>query len=425
MMRYDAPMRKGYMNLGIVSLSMDVSRWKYVIAAMVVNLCLGAVYAFSIFISPFEEEFGWRRTETTTAFTIALLTFALSMIPAGKLQDEKGPRITVGIGGFLLGLGMILSSCTNSLLWLYVNYGLLVGLGIGFAYGAPIATCNKWFPDKKGLVTGLVVFGFGGGAIIFAPLWSFLIGVYGWRQTFIFTGIIFMALTLSSAKILKNPPADYKVEGRPYIAAVRSNAAENIFETSEMLKTSRFILLWLSYWFGTAAGLMIIGQAKQVAMELAGMIDPQASTIVSILGGSNALGRIFWGLLGDKIGRVKALTIDFLACSIALLIISGLFFIQPLFIISIMIIGMCFGGFLAIYPAITSDYYGSKNLGVNYGIMFTAYGAGSFFGPIMASYSKDFCGSYLPAFHVSAALAAFAMLLTFPLLREKSGKRKT
>lgn len=403
---------------------MGVSRWKHVAAAIVINLCLGAVYAFSIIISPFEEEFGWRRTETTTAFTIALLTFALSMIPAGKLQDKKGPRVTVGIGGFLLGLGMILSSYTNSLSWLYVSYGLLVGLGIGFSYGAPIAACNKWFPDKKGLVTGLVVFGFGGGAIIFAPLWSFLIGSYGWRQTFILTGLIFMVLTLSSAQILRNPPAGYKIEGRPYVA-VMSNAAEDIFEPAQMLKTSRFPILWLSYCFGTAVGLMTIGQAKQLAVELAGMIDPQASIIVSALGGSNALGRIFWGLLGDKIGREKALAIDFLACLIALLIISGLCFIQPLFVISIMIIGSCFGGFLAIYPAITSDHYGSKNMGVNYGIMFTAYGAGSVLGPIMASYSKDFHGSYLPAFHVSAVLAAFAMLLTFPLLHEKSGKRKT
>ncbi|MEM2913014.1 MAG: MFS transporter [Candidatus Bathyarchaeia archaeon] len=331
-------MRKGYINLGIVPLTMDVSRWKHVAAAIVINLCLGAVYAFSIIISPFEGEFGWRRTETTTAFTIALLTFALSMIPAGKLQDKKGPRITVGIGSFLLGLGMILSSYTNSLSWLYMNYGLLVGLGIGFAYGAPIAACNKWFPDKKGLL---------------------------------------------------------------------------------------FSLLWLSYCFGTAVGLMTIGQAKQVAVELAGMIDPQASIIVSALGGSNALGRIFWGLLGDKIGREKALTIDFLACFMALLIMSGLCFIQPLFVISIMVIGSCFGGFLAIYPAIISDNYESKNMGVNYGIMFTAFGAGSILGPIMASYSKDFHGSYLPAFHISAVLTALAMPLTFPLLHEKSGRRKT
>jgi OFA family oxalate/formate antiporter-like MFS transporter len=394
---------------------MDVSRWKYVFAAIIVNLCIGAVYSLSIIISTFEKELVWNRIETTPAFTIALLTFALSMIPAGKLQDEKGPRITVSIGGFLLSLGMILSSYTNSLLWLYVNYGLLVGLGIGFAYGAPIATCNKWFPDKRGLATGLVVFGFGGGAIIFAPLWSFLIDTYGWRQTFILTGIIFMALTLSSAQILRNPPADYKPRGRTRIAAVSSAAKAN-FKPAEMFRTKQFPLLWLSYWFGTATGLMTIGQAKQVAMELAGMIDSQASMIVSALGGSNALGRIFWGSLGDKIGREKTLTINFLTCLTALLIISCLFFIQPLFVISIMMIGLCFGGFLALYPAITSDYYGSKNLGVNYGIMFTAYGAGSILGPIMASYSRDFYGSYLPAFHVSAMLAALAMLLTFPLI---------
>jgi len=129
---------------------MKYSRWKYLAAAIIINLCLGAVYAFSILIPPLESEFKWKRSETITAFTIALLAFALSMTPAGRLQDRRGPRTAASIGGLLLGLGMILASYTNSLVWLYMSYGLLVGLGIGFAYGAPIATCSKWFPDKRG-----------------------------------------------------------------------------------------------------------------------------------------------------------------------------------------------------------------------------------------------------------------------------------
>jgi len=162
-------------------------RWIYILASTMINLCLGAVYAFSILVPPLEAEFGWERIETSPAFTIALLTFALSMVPAGKFQDRKGPRAAASIGGALLGLGMVLSSYTSSLSWLYVSYGLIVGLGIGFAYGAPIATCSKWFPERKGLATGLVVFGFGGGSIIFAPLWTYFIEYFGWRNTFLLT----------------------------------------------------------------------------------------------------------------------------------------------------------------------------------------------------------------------------------------------
>jgi OFA family oxalate/formate antiporter-like MFS transporter len=392
-----------------------VARWKYVGAAVVINLCLGAVYAFSILVPPLEAAFHWTRIETSPAFTIALLTFALSMIPAGRLQDKKGPRTVVTIGGVLIGLGMILSSYTTSLLWLYVSYGILLGLGIGFAYGAPIATCSKWFPDKKGLITGMVVFGFGGGAILFAPLWTFLINNYSWQYNFLVSGLLFMVLTITSAQILRNPPKDYVPAG--WSPPEKSKVTKD-FEPMAMVKTLPFILIWVSYWFGTNAGLMTISQAKQVAKEIAKMDDLQATFAVSILGGFNALGRILWGFIGDKIGREKALTIGFLACAVALLILSVV--TEPtVFLIGLCLIGLCFGGFLALYPALTSDYYGSKNLGVNYGLVFTAYGAGSVLGPIMASYFRTYQGSYLPAFYISIVLALLGMVLIL-FLRKKA-----
>lgn len=388
------------------------------VAAIIINLCLGAVYAFSILIPPLESEFNWKRSETITAFTIALLVFALSMTPAGRLQDRRGPRTAASIGGLLLGLGMILASYTNSLMWLYISYGLLIGLGIGFAYGAPIATCSKWFPDKRGLATGFVVFGFGGGSIIFAPLWNFLIGRYGWRITFLLTGVIFMALTLSSAQILRNPPKDYRPEG--WNPTAKNVTISVDVEPFEMVKTLKFIMLWLSYWFGTTAGLMVISQLKQVAMELSEIESNQASLLVSLLGAFNALGRIFWGFVGDKISREKALTLTFLTCLMALLMISGVYFIQLIFTLGVLLIGLCFGGLLALYPAITSDYYGNRNLGANYGIMFSAYGAGSILGPIMASYFRDLQGSYLPAFYISTILIVVAIFLVlFILLKKK------
>jgi OFA family oxalate/formate antiporter-like MFS transporter len=385
------------------------SRWNYVAAAVVINLCLGAVYAFSILVPPLEAEFGWTRIETSPAFTIALVAFALTMIPAGRIQDERGPRIVATVGGALIGLGMVLSSYTDSLMWLYVSYGMLLGLGTGFAYGAPIATCTKWFPDKKGLVTGLVVFGFGGGAIIFAPLWAYLIEAYDWRFNFLFTGLLFTVLIIISAQILKNPSKDYKPAG--WTAPVKSLKPKADYGSAEMIKTVSFILIWVSYWFGTTAGLMTISQAKLIAMELAGMDSIQASLAVSILGAFNALGRLLWGFLGDRIGREKALTASFLACAAALFVLSTMF--EPvMFVAGMSLLGLCFGGFLALYPALTSDYYGSKNLGINYGLVFTAYGAGSVLGPIMASYFRTYDGTYLPAFYISIVLALLGVVLT-------------
>jgi len=395
------------------------NRWFIVIASIIIQMCLGAVYAFSVLVPPLENEFNWTRIETSPAFTIALLVFALSMIPAGKLQDKKGPRLAATMGGLALGIGMVLSSFTTSLVWLYLSYGVIGGLGIGLTYVTPITTCTKWFPDKKGLVSGLAVFGFGAGSIIFAPLWTFLIGALGWRTTFLVTGIIFSLLVIPAAQILKNPQQGYLPPNWTPTAKTRTSKDVG---SRKMLKSIRFFLIWSSYWFGTTAGLMVIGSAKQSSMELALLDSFQASLIVSLLGLFNAIGRIIWGFLGDRIGRENVLTIIFAICSGGLLLAAAVN-AAPIFVLGIFMIGLSFGGFLAIYPALTSDYYGTRNLGINYGIIFTAYGAGAVLGPIMAGYFKTFANSYTPPFYIAAILAIVGiglstLLKRFPMTKE-------
>lgn len=391
-------------------------RWIIVVAAIVVQMCLGAVYAFSVLVPPLEEEFGWKRIETSPAFTIALLVFALSMIPAGRFQDKRGPRLVATVGGIMLGLGMVLSSFTTSLIWLYISYGLFGGLGIGLAYVTPITTCVKWFPDKKGLITGLAVFGFGAGSIVFSPLWTFLIGYMGWRNTFLATGVLFVLLVIPFAQLLRNPAEGYCPEG--WKPPEKMKAAKD-FGPGQMLKTAAVFLIWMSYWFGTTAGLMMIGHAKQAAMELATLDSVQASLVVSILGFFNAFGRIIWGFSGDKFGRERILTLIFAVCSGGLFLIATIY--EPLtFVVGMLLVGFSFGGFLAIYPALTADYYGTKNLGVNYGIVFTAYGAGAVLGPIMAGYFRTFANSYVPAFYIAGALALIAVILAVLVKRTAS-----
>jgi OFA family oxalate/formate antiporter-like MFS transporter len=384
-------------------------RWLIVASAIIIQLCLGAVYAFSILVPPLEAEFGWKRLETSPAFTIALLVFSLSMIPAGRFQDRKGPRLVASAGGIILGLGMILSSFTDSLLWLYMSYGVVGGIGIGLTYVTPITTCVKWFPEKKGLITGLAVFGFGAGSIIFAPFWTFLIEAMGWRNTFLLTGVLFTCLILPSAQVLRNPPEDFQP---PASKITSKSLVVKDLGPQDMLKRASFYAIWISYWFGTAAGLMLIGHAKQITMELTGLKDLEASLIVSILGMFNSFGRIFWGFLGDRFGREKALALVFVLCSSALFIIGSLYGLIPLFILGVVLAGLSFGGFLALYPAMTSDYYGTKNLGINYGIIFVAYGAGAILGPIMAGYFRTFFNSYIPPLFVAATLSIIGAFLS-------------
>ena len=395
------------------------NRWVIVVAAIIIQMCLGAIYAFSVLVPPLEAEFNWNRIETSPAFTIALLVFALSMIPAGRLQDRKGPKVVATIGGIALGLGMVMSSFTSSLVWLYLSYGLIGGLGIGLAYVTPITTCVKWFPDKKGLITGLAVFGFGAGSILFAPLWTFLIDSIGWRNTFLVTGGLFALLVIPFAQLLKNPAAGYCPDG--WKPPEKARTARD-FGPTNVLKTVAFFLIWASFWFGTTAGLMMIGHAKPASIELAMLDSVQASLAVSILGLFNAFGRIMWGFAGDRFGREKILTGIFVVCSGALLLVATLH--EPMiFVFGMILVGLSFGGFLAVYPALTADYYGTKNLGVNYGIVFTAYGAGAVLGPLMAGYFKTFAGSYVPSFYIAGTLAFVGIVLTI-LIRLSAKKLK-
>lgn len=387
--------------------------WIIVVAAIVIQMCLGAVYAFSVLVPPLEAEFGWSRIQTSPAFTIALLVFALSIIPAGKLQDKRGPRVVATVGGVTLGLGMILSSFTDSLAWLYVSYGLIGGLGIGLTYVTPITTCVKWFPHKKGLITGIAVFGFGAGSIVFSPLWTYLIEVIGWSTTFLVTGLLFAALVVPSAQILRNPPSDYMP---PHWTPSATAKPVKHLGPSAMLRTLPFFLIWASYWFGTTAGLMMIGHAKQAAIELATLDSVQASLVVSILGVFNASGRIMWGFLGDRFGRENILTLAFVICAGGLFLLATVF--EPaIFILGIILVGLSFGGFLALYPALTCDYYGTHDLGVNYGLVFTAYGAGAVLGPIMAGFFRTFQDSYVPSFYIAGALALLGIVLALLMKR--------
>jgi MFS transporter, OFA family, oxalate/formate antiporter len=397
-----------------------MNRWLVVIGALIIQVSLGAVYIWSVFQTPLKAVFPtWSEANVTLPAQIVLAAFAAAVIFGGRIQDKLGPRRVATAGGFILGLGLILARFTGNfgpsgaLSWLVLTFSLLGGIGIGVAYVCPIATCVKWFPDKRGLITGLAVAGFGAGAFFFAPLAKALIagGQYqllgaslfalpklGVFSTFMTLGIIFLIAVVVGAQFLRNPPAGYVPAGWTPPAPKAGAPAKADFTPGEMLRTGRFWLLWITYFAGCTAGLQVIMKASPVWQSFAvGKLTPPidaasfsaigaaGAMAVSILAIFNSLGRILWGKISDVIGRKPALFIMFILCGVAMLLLDSMR-VYGLYLAGIGVVGLCFGGYLALYPAVTADYYGTRHYGVNYGWMFSAYGAGGLFGPFLAAW---------------------------------------
>jgi OFA family oxalate/formate antiporter-like MFS transporter len=397
-----------------------MNRWLVVLGALIIQISLGAVYIWSVFQTPLKRAFPtWTEGNVTLPAQIVLAAFAVAVIFGGRIQDKLGPRKVATAGGIILGIGLILAKFTGNfaggkaLAWLILTFSVLGGIGIGAAYVCPIATCVKWFPDKKGLITGLAVAGFGAGAFFFAPLAKGLIsgvpyellGVKLFKlpelevfNTFMALGIIFLVAVVLGSQFLQNPPAGYVPAGWTPPQPAQGASTKIDFTPTEMLKTPVFWLLWLTYFAGCTAGLQVIMKASPIWQSFSfGAAQPPVlestfhsvttagAMAVSILAIFNSLGRILWGKVSDSIGRKLTLILMFAICGIAML---GLDWMRSysLYLLGISIVGLCFGGYLALYPAVTAEYYGTKHIGVNYGFMFSAYGAGGIAGPFLAAW---------------------------------------
>ena len=235
---------------------MGLSRWWRVVGGLLMNLALGSLYAWSVFVAPLEKEFGWKRADTSSVFGWAVVVFALSFIVAGRLQDKLGPFKISLVGCILLTVGFLLCARTTSLTYLIVCFGILVGIGNGFGYATPIPVMAKWFPDKRGLAVGLAVAGYGGGSAIFGPMANlWLIPTYGWRTTFVVLGLVFFVMTFVGAMLLKNPPAGYSVPGWVPASKPKALATTHEFTPGETLRTPTFYFMWIAYALGTFGGI--------------------------------------------------------------------------------------------------------------------------------------------------------------------------
>ncbi len=396
--------------LKVLGMKAENGRWWYVVFGLIINICLGAIYAFSIFRPPLEKLWNISATQSGLPFMVFLAMFALTMPFAGNLIQRWGPRNTMFLGALLVGIGWIAASFSPNINTLTLLYGVIGGAGVGVVYGAPIATSAKWFPDRGGLAIGLTVGGFGLSALVTAPIIKQLIGTVGPLSTFLYLGIAFLLILIILSIPYKFPPEGWKPEGFVASTSATPSLPGVELDRGEMIKTIAFWALWLTYTIGCLAGLMAIGISAPAGKEV-GLTAETAALAVSLYAIFNFLGRPFFGALTDKIKPKAAAILSFLIIGTVSLLIYGVRE-KIIFLIGFCLLWFNLGGWLAIAPTATKIFFGTKFYGKNYGLVFTAYGAGAIAGVLLSGRIKDITGSYFSVFPIVAGLCLLGIIIS-------------
>ena len=404
------------------------------LAGVLFNLAIGVLYAWSVLkaklTAPIAEG-GWAWTSQQAGFpyTIAIVCFALGLLIGGKIQDKIGPRWVVTAGGIFVGLGLIISGIIgNNPMGVAVSFGAITGMGIGMGYGCVSPPALKWFhPSKKGIVSGLIVGGFGLAAVYFAPLTNFLLNNYGIEKTLMFLGAGILIVSTIIAQLVNNPPAGYVPVAPGGSAGQYATASSTSvdFSTSEMLGTMRFYLMFVMFLLSASIGLMVIGNITKIAISQVSITDTGLlAMLVSFLAITNTFGRVLGGLMSDKIGRINAL---FVVSVLQLANMIGFMYYQNLatLAIGIILIGFCYGTLLSVFPALTADQYGLKNYGSNYGILYLSWGLSGVLAPMMADYFYDTTGSFFMAYVICAAMLVVVIIANYLLKKNVAALSRT
>jgi len=423
------------------------NRWLIALAGTIVMICLGIAYSWSSFTQPLIASFNWSNSTTTWAFAVAIFFLGWGAVIGGRWQDAVGPRTVTLVGVLLWGLGYLLAGLGTARFgapWLYLTYGVIGGLGNGMAYITPVATVTKWFPDKRGLASGMVVMGFGLGAFVY----GFILKAIGPFQTaskhaaafadakaaavkagttfdptlyalppsdvsaifnvFIATGIGVAIIGGLCASLLRNPPAGYTVAGATAAAA----ASQTSYTPGQVLRSPQFYLLWLMLFLNVTAGILVISNAVPIIRELTGATAAVAVPAYGLVAIFNGLGRFFWGTVSDRIGRNMAFVLIFGVQVVVFFLLANLHSLAAV-LGAFAIVLLCYGGGFGTMPSFNADYFGTKFLGVNYGMIITAWGFGGLVGPLVAAKVKDATGSFSGALVPVAIMLIVAMILPF------------
>ena len=388
-----------------------LNRWWIAFAGVLLQMALGAVYAWSVFRVPLAKQFGWTISQVTLTFTIAIMVLGFASFFGGLWLKRVGPRVVAMTGGALYGLGIFLASFSNhGLWWLYLTYGLIGGIGLGFGYIVPVAVLLKWFPDKRGLMTGIAVGGFGAGALVTAPIATRLIQSVGVLQTFAYLGVAYLIVTVASGFFMRNPPDGWKPEGWTPTQKELSQKTARDFTLPEALKTWQWWALWLLLFLNTSAGISLISQEAPMFQEFAKVTAIAAAGMVGIVSIGNALGRVFWAWVSDTLGRKMTFAGMFVLQILLFWFLPSLHSIASVTIVGFIIL-MCYGGGFGTMPAFAADYFGPTNVGPIYGLMLTAWGFASAFGPLLIAHMRQASGTYVGGLHVISVVMTVSALL--------------
>ena len=412
--------------------SASSGRWGIVIAAVLVQLALGAVYAWSVFNKPLQGQFGWSKTEAVLPFEVAIGTIFIGSLVGGRIQDRRGPRVVALAGGILYSIGIMAASLVSDSdqLWLLVlTYGALGGIGLGAAYITPIAMLTKWFPDKRGLITGIAVGGFGFGAVITAPVAkSLLAGTDDKTSVFLPLGLAYLVAVLLGASFFRNPPAGYEVPGWRPSASQTAARSTHDYTLPEALRTRQWYFLTAILTLNTLAGIAFISQASDAAQEIAGVSAGVAATFVGVMGLFNGGGRIAWAALSDRVGRMPAF-LGMLAVQAVCFLVLPHAAAFAVFAVLAALVYLAYGGGFGTMPATAADFFGTPNAGAIYGAMIVAWSIGGVVGPLVAASLYEASGSYTLPFTVIGVVALVSMLLPLitraPAARSAAGVRES
>jgi OFA family oxalate/formate antiporter-like MFS transporter len=384
----------------------NVAGWTVTIAATGINLILGLLYSWSVIKAALVTELGWSNTEASVPYTVCVAMLSFMTVFGGRLQDKYGPRIIALIGGILFGTGIILSSFVSTPYAMVLTFGIIAGLGMGFAYASATPSAIKWFEaKKKGLIAGIVVAGIGLSSVYMAPLTNYLLKNYSTQNTFLILGIIAIIFLTIFASIIRNPPAGFVPPVKPGSSSANSEVE---YTWQKMVKTRPFYLLWLTYLLSATAGLMLIGHIVSIVKVQTG--SESGFIIVMTFAVFNTMGRVLGGVLSDKMGRINALLMVFLVQAVNMFAFSFLNTI-PTLAIGIAVAGLAYGALFALFPATTADFFGIKNLGVNYGFIFTSWGIAGIIGPILGGMVADLTGTYSASYLVAGIMLLIGALI--------------
>jgi MFS transporter, OFA family, oxalate/formate antiporter len=395
------------------------NRWLLAGGGVLMQLALGAVYAWSVFRNPLIKTFGWSIADATTTFSIAILVLGFAAFLGGLWMRRVGPRVVGITAGICYGLGVMLASFSNgNILVLWLTYGVLGGLGLGLGYIVPLATLVKWFPDRRGFITGLAVAGFGAGALITAPVAQNLIDGVGVLKTLAILGFAYLIMVVLGSSVMRNPPEGWMPKGWQPSAKQQDQLQARNYTLKEALSTWQWYVLWAMLFLNVTAGISIISQASPMAQEISGVSAAVGAGMVGVISIANGIGRLLWAWFSDAIGRRNVFLIMFLLQAVLFFLLPSLRQFTLLALVCFIIIS-CYGGGFGTMPAFAADYFGTKWVGSIYGLMLTAWGFAGVFGPLLIANMRQATGNYGGALVTIACILLVSSLLPIVLRRRR------